>query len=150
MIMRISIIILLSQLFSYPIAAQQNQSFRINSVNGDSAGFHHSIYRYPQFTQGFIILKNQQIASALVNYNRLSGQMLFINKKGDTLEFANPENISYVAILNDTFHYFDKIFIERISHFTAVNLFKKETIQYNGKEKKALMAGILKPLHLIR
>ncbi len=141
---RISIILLLSHLLSLHTVAQQNNSFRVNSVNGDSARFYRSFYRYPQFIQGFILLKNKNTASALVDYNQLSGQMLFINTKGDTLEISNPENISYVAILNDTFYYFDKSYIERISHYDGVNLFKKETIQYNGRERKGAYGGYSK------
>lgn len=140
--MRISIIILLSQLMYFNTQAQKDQSFRMNSVSGDSSGFYRSIYRYPQFKKGYILFKNQNLASALLNYNRLSGQILFINLKGDTLEPADPGSIQSVSISKDTFQYFDKGYIELITHFGgSINLYRKEMIQYNGKEKKGAYGG---------
>lgn len=140
--MRIPIIILLSQLVCFHVAAQRDQSFRVNPVNNDSAGFYRSVYQYPQFTKGYILFKNQNVASAMLNYNRLSGQMLFIDAKGDTLEPADAGNIQYVAISNDTFYYFNKGYIELITHYGGgINLYRKETLQYNGKEKKGAYGG---------
>jgi hypothetical protein len=139
--MRTFIIILLP-LVPFSHAAAQNQSFRLNSVRSDSARLYRSVYRYPQFTNGDILFKNDHHASALLNFNRLSGQMIFINNKGDTLEFANPETIEFVAISNDTFHFFDKTYIQTMSHYpNGINLCKKETIRYNGKEKKSGYGG---------
>jgi hypothetical protein len=138
---RPTFLLLLAGLLYLDAAAQQDQSFRINSVNGDSTGLYRSVYSYPNFTRGQVLLKDQKMASGLFNYNRLSGQILFINGRGDTLEFASPESIRYVAILKDTFYYFDKSFGQSVSHFKGVNLYKKETIQYNGKEKKGAYGG---------
>lgn len=139
--MRMYMVILLSQSLYLSASAQEDQSFRVNSVHHDSTGLFLSIYRYPQFTQGYILFKNQNLASALVNYNRLSGQILFINSNGDTLEPAHPQSIEYVACANDTFHYFDKAYIRLITHYTGVNLYKKQIIKYNGKEKKGAYGG---------
>jgi hypothetical protein len=139
---RVFIIMLLPLTFSFDATAQQDQSFRINSVRSDSTGFYRSVYLYPQFANGHVLLKNKQLASALVNYNRLSGQMLFINPKGDTLEFADPEKIEWVAVSNDTFQFFDKAYIQKMTHYAdGINLYKKETIRYNGKEKKSGYGG---------
>ena len=139
--MRIIPLIVLAQLMYFHAAAQQDQAFRINSVNADSSGYYRSVYGYPKFTEGYILSSDGKIASALLNYNRLSGQILFIDRKGDTLEFADPGSFRYVAILKDTFYYFDKAYLKLISHYNTINLYKKETIQYSGKEKKGAYGG---------
>lgn len=142
MMMRTAFIIGILQVFYFQSAAQQDQSFRINSVKGDTGRFYRSVYRYPQFINGYIFFKNQKVASALLNYNRLSGQILFVSTKGDTLEPANPGDIQLVALAQDTFYYYDKTYVELISHYKeGINLFKKETIQYNGTEKKGAYGG---------
>lgn len=141
MLKRIATIILSAQLLSFHAVAQQGQAFRINSVNADSSGYYRSVYGYPKFTEGSILSSDGKIASALLNYNRLSGQILFIDRKGDTLEFADPGSFRYVTIRKDTFYYFDKAYLKLISHYNTINLYKKETIQYNGKEKKGAYGG---------
>lgn len=139
---RVFIIMLLSLTAFSQAMAQKDQSFRINSVRSDSTRLYRSVYQYPEFTNGRILFKNGHFASAFVNYNKLSGQMLFINPDHDTLEFANPESIEWVAISNDTFHFFDKTFIQLMTHYCdGINLYKKETIRYNGKEKKSGYGG---------
>ena len=118
------------------MAAQQNP-FRVNSVQGDTSGFWKSIFKYPQFVGGTVINVEDKCGTALLNYNRLSGQVLFINASGDTLEFANPNLIRVVSIGNDTFRFFQNGFLETITHNgNAVNLYKKEMIRYSGSEKK--------------
>lgn len=140
--MRVNIIIVLFQLLYLNVSAQQDQTFRINSVKADSSPLYKSVYQYPQFINGNIFFKNKNVASALLNYNRLSGQLLFINGKGDTLEPVNPEDIQMVAVLQDTFHYFEKSWLELISHHKdGINLLKNETIKYNGNEKKSAYGG---------
>ena len=142
--MRTASILVFSQLLYFQATAQHDQSFRINSLNDDSSTLYRSVYRYPQFTEGHILLNDRKMAAGLLNYNRFSGQILFINSKGDTLELANPKTIEYITIVNDTFRYFDRSFLKLVSHNDAVNLFKKETIEYTGKEKKGAYGGYSK------
>jgi hypothetical protein len=141
MLRRITPIIVLTQLLYSHAAAQQDQAFRINSINADSTGYYRSVYSYPEFTEGTILSNDGKIASALLNYKRLSGQILFINSKGDTLEFSDPGSFRYVAISEDTFYFFDKAYLKLISHYNSANLYKKEKIEYNGKEKKGAYGG---------
>ena len=139
---RVFTITLLSLVAFSRATAQNDQSFRVNSVDNDSALLYRSVYKYPQFTNGQILFKNKHLASALVNYNRLSGQMLFINANRDTLEFANPGEIEWVAISNDTFRFFDKNYIQTITHYPdGINLYKRETIRKTGREKKSGYGG---------
>ncbi len=83
------------------------------------------------------------MASALLNYNRLSGQILFVNTKGDTLEPANPGRYTIGGHMHRIlFIISTKHMSNSVSHYKeAINLFKKETIQYNGTEKKGAYGG---------
>ena len=63
------------------------------------------IYHYPQFTNGKVFLRDGSKAVGKMNYNRLYGQMLFINPKGDTLALADEKNIKFIVIDRDTFYY---------------------------------------------
>ena len=65
------------------------------------------IYHYPQFTYGKVFLRDGTKAAGKMNYNRLYGQMLFINPIGDTLALADEKNIKFIVIDRDTFHYGD-------------------------------------------
>lgn len=95
-----------------------------------------SAYRYPQFERGVVAFKNQPLSTADLNYNYLSGQILFATQSGEELELAKPETIDYIAIGKDTFYYTDKGYVEKLTHYPGVNLFKKEVIKFNGREKK--------------
>jgi hypothetical protein len=135
-------IILAGILLNLQAEAQSDKSFRVNSVNRDSAALINSIYLYPQFTRGYILFRNQNLASAMLNYNRLSGQIVFINPKGDTLEPAYAQDIQFIAITSDTFQFHNKAYTQLITHYTGgVNLYKTEKIKYNGKEKKGAYGG---------
>ena len=63
------------------------------------------IYHYPQFTNGKVFLRDGTKAAGKMNYNRLYGQMLFINPIGDTLALADEKNIKFIVIDKDTFYY---------------------------------------------
>ncbi len=118
------------------IAAQSKKTYRINSIREDSSDLMSSSYHYPKFMQGVVSFKNQPLASADLNYNYLSGQIIFVTKKGGTLELAKPETLEYIAIGTDTFYYVDKGYVEMVTHYPTINLSKKEIIKFNGKEKK--------------
>ncbi len=62
-------------------------------------------YLYPAFIEGTVLLKNREVISARMNYNILYGQMMFIQKPGDTLAIANPQNIEIIIFPSDTFYY---------------------------------------------
>lgn len=70
-------------------------------------------YRYPDFKDGRIILKNGNFSSARLNYNLLLGEMEYIQSR-DTLFINNTKNINSVVIAADTFFY-DNGYIELIS-----------------------------------
>ena len=83
------------------------------------------VFSYPQFTNGFVFLRNGTIAEAKLNHNRLVDEMHFINLKGDTMALDNEKNIRYVVIANDTFYY-DKGYVRLLSNKNAVKLAIKQ------------------------
>lgn len=135
-IMRSTIILLVLTVITNIAFGQTRKTYRINSIKEDSGALMSSAYRYPQFEKGVVSFKNQPLASADLNYNYLSGQILFATPNGQELELAKPETLDYIAIGKDTFYYIDKEYAEKLTHYPAINLFKKETIKFNGTEKK--------------
>lgn len=134
--MRILFFFIPACLLLHSIVAQSKKTYRINSIKEDSSELIRSAYRYPQFQKGVVSFRDQPLASADLNYNYLSGQILFVTPKGEQLELAKPETLEYIAIGTDTFYYADKGYVEAITHFPTINLSRKETIKFNGKEKK--------------
>jgi hypothetical protein len=83
------------------------------------------IYHYPQFTNGKVFLRDGSKAMGKMNYNRLYGQMLFINPKGDTLALADEKNIKFIVIDKDTF-YFGEGYLRLISNDGVTKLAEKQ------------------------
>ena len=83
------------------------------------------IYHYPQFTKGEVFFKDGTKASAKMNYTRLFDQMLFIDRKGDTLALANETTIKFIALDQDTFYY-DEGYIRIIGDNHSVKLAEKQ------------------------
>lgn len=83
------------------------------------------IYHYPQFTNGKVFLRDGAKAAAKMNYNRLYGQMLFINPKGDTLALADEKNIKFIVIDRDTF-YFGDGYLRLMANDGAIKLTEKQ------------------------
>jgi hypothetical protein len=134
--MRILIILIFSHALLKPAAAQGDKAYRENSLDPDSSQLVRSVYQYRQFQRGDVAFKSHATVQASLNYNYLSGQMLFISDNGDTLELARPETLQYVAVGADTFYYVEKGYAEALTHLPAINLYKKQVIKYNGTEKK--------------
>jgi len=83
------------------------------------------IYYYPQFTNGKVFLRDGSMALGKMNYNRLYGQMLFINPIGDTLALADEKNIKFIVIDKDTFYY-DGGYLRLIGNGGVVKLTEKQ------------------------
>jgi len=83
------------------------------------------IYHYPQFTNGKVFLRDGSKAVGKMNYNRLYGQMLFINPKGDTLALADEKNIKFIVIEKDTF-YFGEGYMRLIGNNGTTKLTEKQ------------------------
>ena len=83
------------------------------------------IYQYPQFTYAKVFLRDGSKAAAKMNYNRLYGQMLFIDPKGDTLALADEKNIKFIVIERDTFYYGDG-YLRLIANDGVIKLTEKQ------------------------
>jgi len=83
------------------------------------------IYHYPQFTNGKVFLRDGSMALGKMNYNRLYGQMLFINPIGDTLALADEKNIKFIVIDKDTFYY-DGGYLRLMANGGVVKLTEKQ------------------------
>ena len=83
------------------------------------------IYHYPQFTYGKVFLRDGTKAAGKMNYNRLYGQMLFINPIGDTLALADEKNIKFIVIDKDTFYY-DGGYLRLMANGGVVKLTEKQ------------------------
>lgn len=108
----------------------------VNAKLADSVKFH-----YPTFTQGTVFFKDGTASGALLNYNMLSGEMQFINTKGDTLAMANEGAIKCVAIGNDSFFY-DKAFLQQIAGNSTAKLAKKESLIIGDSRKAGGYGGV--------
>lgn len=108
----------------------------INTLDDVEAQLANEIFRYKDYTGGKVIFKDNSAVEAKMNYNQLSGRMLFIDPKGDTLEFAHPETFSMVIVGKDSFYVFERNYLEKITHYTGSNLAVVQTVKYLGSEKK--------------
>jgi hypothetical protein len=93
------------------------------------------LYSHPQFTLGTVQLKDNSEAVVKLNYNKVFGEMQYIDPaKGDTLSLAEEKNIRFVAIEKDTF-YFDEIWLHFVSGNSTLKLAKKQMLEISNKEK---------------
>lgn len=94
-------------------------------------------YRYPQFTTGNVVYRNGISGAGQLNYNRLLGEMQFIDPKGDTLALADEQNIAYVTIGSNRFYVNPgKGCPEVIADHGAVKLAKQVVLKSMRTEKK--------------
>jgi len=83
------------------------------------------LYYYPQFTNGKVFLRDGTKASGKMNYSRLYDQILFIDKKGDTLALAEEKTIKFIAVDRDTFYY-NEGYVRIIADNVFVKLAEKQ------------------------
>jgi hypothetical protein len=115
---------------------QEKNTVVINPVKQNEHELINKMYQYPQFVSGKAIYKNQTVTESRFNYNYLTNKVIFIDPKGDTLELLRGEEFSNIVIATDTFCYYDKEFVQQLTHYPAYNLFLKRSLKYNGSEKK--------------
>lgn len=108
----------------------------VNTINDEATKLTATLYKYKNYIDGKIIYDDNATAEAKMNFNQLSGKMLFISPEGDTLEFAKPEIFSMIIAGVDTFYYFEKKYLEKVTHYDAYNLAVNRTLKMIGREKK--------------
>lgn len=115
---------------------QQSNTIIINPTKQNEEELIKRIYQYSGFTKGQAYYRDGNIAYSMLNYNYLTTQIEFIDPKGDTLELIDGNNFVKIVIEADTFCYYNKSFIQQVSHYPTYNLFLKRLLQNNGSEKK--------------
>ena len=101
----------------------------IKEVLGDSI-----IFRYPQFTLGWVYFKDGNSSNARLNLNLVNGEMQFIAPAGDTMTVSNENTIKYITIKEDTF-YFDKVYLESVYANAKVKLAKMQLFKSGDIQK---------------
>jgi hypothetical protein len=117
-------------------SAQESKTYKVNTIEDNKEELIRDTYRYPQFTAGVVHFKDGATTRARLNYHRFYDQVLFISPKGDTLALAEPAPYKFIAIGTDTFYVQDQGYLERITHYAGVNLFRKSVMEIVGREKK--------------
>jgi len=113
-------------LISYTgLLAQDSTYITIKSGNRIGEGLTPAeLYYYPQFIKGEVFFKGGTKAAAKLNYT-LFDQILFIDRKGDTLALANETTIKFIAVDQDTFYY-DEGYVRIIADNRSVKLGEKQ------------------------
>ena len=92
------------------------------------------IYKYAEFMDGVVHLRDGTFGVAKLNYNSLFGEMQFIDPKGDTLSLSDEKNISVISIKEDTFYYEDGC-IELVANYGEVKLAAKRIFSFSNRTK---------------
>ena len=94
-------------------------------------------YRYPQFMAGNVVYRNGVSGGGRLNYNRLLGEIQFIDTKGDTLGLADEQNVAHVMIGTTRFYVNPgKGCPEVISEHGPVKLARQTVFRSMRSEKK--------------
>lgn len=123
-------------LITLSLKAQTQTVYRIKAGQelGEVMKFN-DVYRYPAFQFGTVIFRDDKQATALLNYNLLSGEMDFVNRDRDTMALNNEQTIRFVLIDPDTFYYADKGFIRQLAAFGNYKLGKRDVITLADSKK---------------
>jgi hypothetical protein len=130
------LIIFMSQATS--VFAQDSQYYRLKSGADPAKSLPvKDKYQYPAFLLGKLHYKNGSFSQAAFNYNRLLGEMHFINGKGDTLALTDDPAIQSVSLGPDLFCFeFPKTFWRVIAEFPTVKIVGKEILVLIDAEKQ--------------
>ena len=122
-------------LFCGTITAQTSTQ-RIYIKGGSKArdNFMKEVYLYPAFEQGLVEYKNGQRYKSNMNYNKVFGNVQFIDEKGDTLVMINEESINSIVIGSDEFVYKPGC-LRAVKKHDKVALYKSELVRIADKQK---------------
>ena len=115
---------------------QESKTIIINPAKQNEDELAKRMYQYPGFIKGRAFYKDGNIAQSMLNYNYLTNKIEFIAPKGDTLELIHGDDFINIVMESDTFYYYNKLFIQQVSHYPVYNLFLKLSLQNYGSEKK--------------
>jgi hypothetical protein len=92
------------------------------------------LYEYPQFIFGKVFFKPGDSAIGSLNYNRILDEIQFIDRKGDTLNIANPATIKFIRINKDLFFY-DEGYVKLLKENNSMKLAEKQILRVRDKQK---------------
>ena len=88
------------------LSAQSTETIRVKAGEDISKVISpNGIYRFPLFTTGTYLKNNNTSSSAKLNYNLFTGEMQYLNLKGDTMTIANSSEINSIKIQDVLFYY---------------------------------------------
>ncbi len=118
--------ILLSLLSCNFILAQSGNTIRVNAGEDVAQAYSpQGFYRFPQFLKPRLYFKGGILNGGLVfNYNVLSGNMQFINPKGDTLDMVITPDLDSIVFEKNVF-LFNGGFLEVVAQSDSLMLLKK-------------------------
>jgi hypothetical protein len=119
-----------------PVSSQKNEAIVVNPVKQNQDEVLKRMYQYPQFLPGKAIYLNGDVTASKLNYNYILNQVIFISPAGDTLQLLNGANFSKIVIDVDTFYYYNKVFLQQVTHDSLYNVLKKRSLVNMGSEKK--------------
>ena len=132
-----SLLALLCSMASYTGVLAQKQIRVKADANITSAIPMADRYRYPQFMTGNVVYRNGVSGAGQLNYNRLLGEMQFIDAKGDTMALADEQNVAHVTIGSNRFYVNPgKGCPEVIAEHGPVKLAKQVVLKSMRTEKK--------------
>ncbi|MBN2482551.1 MAG: hypothetical protein JXB19_12485 [Bacteroidales bacterium] len=93
------------------------------------------IYKYPEFIQGKVLFTSGTYIEAMLNYNKVLGEMQFINNKSDTLVIANNNEINLISLSEDTFFY-DDGYLELVAGSDNIQLLVRNYVRLRDVKKQ--------------
>jgi len=93
------------------------------------------VFLYPQYVSGQVTFRDGSKANALMNYNSLFDQVLFIDPNGDTLALRDEKTVKFIALQKDTFYYTEG-FIRQVGGNSEVKLAERRIWEFADIQKK--------------
>jgi hypothetical protein len=96
------------------LLAQKREAVQLSDRYNDVSQIMSSKTQYllPEFTDGMVMFKNGEHASAKLNYNMLLEQMQFIGEDNSIMAIANLDDVQYVNISKRIFIKYKSVFVE--------------------------------------
>lgn len=98
------------------------------------------IFLYPEFKTGIVYYRDNRAGSSKLNYNLITGEMLFIQSAKDTVALADEPTIKLITIDSDQFIYnvSGKGYFQIKDTCKKISLLRKESIRFADSKKIGL------------
>ena len=115
-------------------ATAQNQRLSVADGTDLNEVLSDSRFQFDGFKESQVFFIDTTSINALMNYNMLTGAMMFIDEKGDTLVLSNISDIALIVIDKNLFKYNSNKFLEVIAfdRETEIELLAKRSIQFDA------------------